>query len=223
MHYFFLIRSMEREFGELSEEEQAIIRANPWPLPEDVLQKIQGILIQQSREKKEREERVQRSRVERMFEDKRILEREKEMRELQKLFMEEQVPQLDQRAIKCCIELLQEVLRKLHEDSGTLCEFAVKARRLALVKLGLISPAEARNIRTVHEALPMNWPAKGGVEESGNQESAPGDEEGGDEQEGELFITQCSSQTLKGRKRKYSLSQQPNRQEKITKFFSSQK
>ena len=215
---------MEREFGELSEEEQAIIRANPWPLPEDVLQKIQGILIEGSREKKEREEREQRSRVERMFEDKRILEREKEMHELQKLFVEEQVPQLDQRAIKYRIELLQEVLRKLHEDSGTLCEFAVKARRLALVKLGLISPAEARNIRTVHETLPMNWPAKGGVEESGNQESAPGDEESGDEQEeGELFITQCSSQTLKGRKRKYSLSQQPNRQEKITKFFSSQK
>ena len=33
------------------------------------------------------------------------------------------------------------------------------------IQLGLISPAEARNIRTVHEALPMNWPAKGGVEE----------------------------------------------------------
>ena len=107
---------MEREFGELSEEEQAIIRANPWPLTEDVLQKIQGILIEQSREKKEREEREQRSRVERMFEDNRILEREKEMRELQKLFVEEQVPQLDQRAIQYRIELLQEVLKKLHDE-----------------------------------------------------------------------------------------------------------
>ena len=130
--------------------------------------------------KKGGEKKEQQSRVKRMFEDKRILEREKETRELQKLFVEEQVPQLDQRAIKYRIELLQEVLRKLHEDSGTLCEFTVKARRLALVKLGLISPAEARNIRTVHEALPMNWPTKGGVEESGIQESAPGDEESGD-------------------------------------------
>ena len=85
------------------------------------------------------------------------------------------------------------------------------------IQLGLISPAEARNIRTVHEALPMNWPAKGGVEEGANQES-------GDEQdEGQLFITQRSSETPKGTKRRYSLSQQPNRQEKITKFFSSQK
>ena len=88
-----------------------------------------------------------------MFEDERILEREKEMRELQKVFVEGQDSRIDQMAVKYRIEVLQEALKTLHEDSGTLWDFAVKARRLACVKLGLVSPAEAQNIQTGYEAL----------------------------------------------------------------------
>jgi len=96
-----------------------------------------------------------------MSQDERILEREKEMRELQKVFVEGQDPLIDQIAVKCRTEVLQESLLTLHEDSGTLCYFAVKARRLACVKLGLVIPAEARKIQTVYEALPVkHWPAE---------------------------------------------------------------
>ena len=133
---------------------------NPWTLPEDLVERQREALSTRRREEEERKEREQRLAVRRMFEDERILEREKEMRELQKVFVEGQDPRIDQMAVKYRIEVLQEALKTLREDSGTLCDFAVKARRLACVKLGLVSPAEVRNIQTVYEALPMkDWPA----------------------------------------------------------------
>ena len=190
--------------------------------------------------------------VRRMFEDERILEREKEMRELQKVFVEGQDPRIEQMAVKYRIEVLQEALKTLHEDSGTMCDFAMKARRLACVQLGLVSPAEARNIQTVYEALPMkdcpaedaNFPASGSndTNEGATVESTPESccvRESGREEEDErqIFITQVpSSQRMqdepeqrpflvykgRGKKRKNILSQQPNRQINITKFFISQ-
>lgn len=74
-----------------------------------------------------------------MFQVKRILELRKEMRELQKVFMDGQDPQIDRMAVKYRIVILQKALKKLHKESGTLCDFAVKARRLACAKLGLVS------------------------------------------------------------------------------------
>lgn len=121
--------------------------ANPWTLPEDLIQRQQEVLLTCRREEKERKEREQRLAVRRMFQDEPILEREKEMRKLQKVFVEGQDPRIDRMAVKYRIELLQEALKKLHEESGTLCDFAVKARRLACAKLGLVSPAEAQNIQ----------------------------------------------------------------------------
>ena len=188
------------------------------------------------REEEERKEREQRLAVRRMFEDGRILEREKEMRELQKVFVEGQDPRIDQMAVKYRIEVLQETLETLHEDSGTLCDFAVKARRLGCVKLGLLSPAEARNIQTVYEALPMkDWPAEDAnvlasdsddANEGAGVESTPESccvRESGREEEDEpqIFITQVpSSQRMqdepeqrpflvhkgRGKKRKNTLS-----------------
>ena len=147
---------------------------------------------------------------------------------------------------------MHEALKTLHEDSGTLCDFAVKARRLACVKLGLVSPAEARNIQTVYEALPMkDWPAvdanvpasdSDDANEGAGVKSTPESccvRESGREEEDErqIFITQVpSSQRMQEdpnsvhswftrveeKKGKNTLSQQPNHQIKITKFFSLQ-
>lgn len=250
--FFFVICSLERVVGELSEDDRARIMVNPWTLPEDLVERQREVLSTRRREEEERKEREQRLAVRRMFEDERILEREKEMRELQKVFVEGQDPRIDQMAVKYRIEVLQEALKTLHEDSGTLCDFAVKARRLACVKLGLVSPAEARNIQTVYEALPMkDWPAEdANVPASGSNDTNEGAtvestpesccvRESGREEEDErqIFITQVpSSQRMqdepeqrpflvhkgRGKKRKNTLSQQPNRQIKIAKFFSSQ-
>ena len=148
-------------------------------------------------------------------------------------------------AVKYRIDVLQEALKKLHEDSDTLCDFAVKVRRLACVKLRLVSPAEARNIRTVYEALPMkNWPIEGEdvpasdgddtndyAEVESTLESCCIRESGGEEEEErQIFLTPVpSSQRVRpvhkgrGRKRKNPFTQsQPNVQANITKFFGSQ-
>ena len=182
--------------------------ANPWTLPEDLVQRQQEVLLTRRREEKERKEREQRLAVRRMFQDERILEREKEMRELQKVFVEGQDPRIDRMAVKYRIELLQEALKKLHEESGTLCDFAVKARRLACAKLGLVSPAEARNIQTVYDALPMkNWPAEDATLSTRDSDDPNHDAaventpnsccvEGSDreeEEERQIFITQVPS------------------------------
>jgi len=219
--------------------------ANPWTLPEDLVERQREVLSTHRREEEERKRREQRLAVRRMFQDERVLEREKEMRELQKVFVEGQDPRIDQMAVKYRSKVLQEALKTLHEDSGTLCDFAVKARRLACAKLGLVSPA--RNIQTVYEALPMkDWPAKDAnvpasdsddANEGAGVESTPESYCREEEDERQIFITQVpSSQRMqdepeqrpflvhksRGKKRKNTLSQQPNRQIKITKFFSSQ-
>ena len=241
----FLIRSVERVVGELSEDERTRIMSDPWTLPEDIAEREQEVLLTRRREEEERRVREQRLAVKLMFQDERILQREKEMRELQKVLVEEQDLQIDRMAVKYRIDVLQEALKKLHEDSDTLCDFAVKARRLACVKLRLVSPAEARNIRTVYEALPMkNWPIEGedvpasdgddtndDAEVESTLESCCIRESGGEEEEKrQIFLTPVpSSQRVRpvhkgrGRKRKNPLTQsQPNVQAKITKFFGSQ-
>lgn len=236
--FFFLIHSIESVVGELSEDARARIMANPLTLPEDVVERQQEVLLARRKEEEERSERDQRLAVKRMYQDERVLKREREMRELQKVFVEEHDPRIDKMAVKYRIEMLQDALKKLHEDSRTLCDFAVKARRLACVQMGFVTPAEARSIQTVHEALPMkNWPAclssdsddtDEGVEENGREE----------EEEQQIFLTQVPSRSKRapgrpelqqdmapesrGRKRKNARSQQGNGQEKITKFFGSQ-
>ena len=104
-HFFFVICSLERVVGELSEGDRAHIMANPWTLPEDLVERQREVLSTRRREEEEGKEREQRLAVRRMFEDERILEREKEMRELQKVFVEGQDPRIDQMAVKYRIEV----------------------------------------------------------------------------------------------------------------------
>ena len=79
-----MIRSVERVVGELSEDERTRIMSDPWTLPEDIAEREQEVLLTRRREEEERRVREQRLAVKLMFQDERILQREKEMRDLQK-------------------------------------------------------------------------------------------------------------------------------------------
>ena len=231
-----MIHSVERVVSELSEDERTRIMSDPWTLPEDIASQRGG---------RKTRDRAKIGCETDVSGRENFAAKKKELRELQKVLVEEQDLQIDRMAVKYRMDVLQKTLKKLHEDSDTLCDFAVKARRLACVKLRLVSPAEARNIRKVYEALPMkNWltegedvPASNGdntnddAEVKSTPESCCVRESGGEEEEErQRFLTPVSSSQRvqpvhkgRGRKRKNPLTQsRPNVRAKTTKFFGSQ-
>ena len=58
--FFFVICSLERVVGELSEDDRARIMVNPWTLPEDLVERQREALSTRRREEEERKEREQR-------------------------------------------------------------------------------------------------------------------------------------------------------------------